>query len=41
VFPHEYRRALGELNAAAQAEAMIAKAKTSDEPSAAKSVPAK
>jgi len=41
VFPHEYRRALGELNAAAQAQATIAKAKSSDEQSAVKSVPAK
>jgi glutamate synthase domain-containing protein 3 len=38
VFPHEYRRALGELNAAKEADATIAKAKT---PSKTKAVPAK
>jgi glutamate synthase (NADPH/NADH) large chain len=30
VFPHEYRRALGEMNAARQTDATIAKARTAD-----------
>jgi len=39
VFPHEYKRALGEINAAKEADATIAKAKTSDKKT--KAVPAK
>jgi glutamate synthase (NADPH) large chain len=35
VFPHEYRRALGEIHARAQAEAATARARTADEASAA------
>jgi glutamate synthase (NADPH) large chain len=40
VFPHEYRRALGEIHAAKEADATIAKAKVSDKKGS-KSVPAK
>jgi glutamate synthase (NADPH/NADH) large chain len=40
VFPHEYRRALGEINAAKEADAMIAKAKVTDKKGS-KAVPAK
>ena len=32
VFPHEYKRALGEINARKEADATIAKAKTTDKP---------
>jgi glutamate synthase (NADPH/NADH) large chain len=39
VFPHEYRRALGEMNAAREATAMIEKAKTGDAKT--RAVPAK
>jgi glutamate synthase (NADPH/NADH) large chain len=39
VFPHEYRRALGELNAVREATAMIEKAKTGDAKT--RAVPAK
>jgi len=39
VFPHEYRRALGEMGAAQQADATIARAKSPD--AAGKAVPAK
>jgi len=40
VFPHEYRRALGEIHAAKEADATIAKAKVSDTKGS-KAVPAK
>jgi len=40
VFPHEYRRALGEMNAAKEADATIAKAKGAEK-KAGKAVPAK
>ena len=39
VFPHEYKRALGELNAASEADATIEKAKTSGRKT--RAVPAK
>ena len=39
VFPHEYKRALGEINAAKQADATIARAKAAETP--VKAVPAK